>query len=296
LLEQEEVTDTDLDGDRIHQGDIIRWERPDGTEWTQYGIVVTADCDLAHYKTRGRISYVPVVRLATYVHRFWGPDYVAKRVTKTFEGAVAAIRRAHHEHGFTGDLTETAIADWIGRDEPPMIAAALLNSDCDPKDRRRFEFKVAAARSAMECERRLAMMTTEEGHLYLEQLTSSFRQIAPEIKGDPAEIVSNAFEGHCSSLPGDVFFVSQIPGDGDVGFFALLRHVSQCEHLDISLDSFQRAGPTLPFRRVARLCSPYVYALTQNLARVFADIGLPQSHPARLDASVKKFLCRGEAK
>jgi hypothetical protein len=115
-------------GDPLRQGDVIRWERPDGTVWTEYCIVVTADCDLANNKTRGRISYVPAVTFESYIAGIWGPDYVDKKVAKILEGAFSAMQRAHSERNAGARLSETALLEWIKRDDPSAIVAALMEN------------------------------------------------------------------------------------------------------------------------------------------------------------------------
>jgi hypothetical protein len=291
MLTSDEVSTYDLNDARLHQGDIFRWEKPDGTEWTEHGVVITADCDLVHNKMRGRVSYVPILRFETYISRIWGVNYVEKRVAKTLEGAIAAIRRAHQERGHARELTESAVRDWIERDQPKEIADLLLSTEYPPRDRKNFEERIRAAKEAVACQRMLAEPDLDR--TYCDRLAREFHRFAPDVKGDPLKAIEKALNDHCSSLPGDVFFISCVPGDSSNGYFCLLRHVTQRDLIDISLDPIRRLGPVLPYRRIARLNAPYVYALTQNLARVFADIGLPSHHSTRISDSVQRFLRTG---
>jgi hypothetical protein len=283
-----EVTNDIKPAGPLRQGDILRWDRRDGTVWTEYGVVVTADCDLEHNKMRNWVSYVPLVRFESYVSDVWGPDYVEKKVSKILESAVSTIRSAHAETKPGATLTASAVADWINRDDPSGIASAIFGKNCSDKVRLPFEKIIARAKAALNCQNELSARTGELDP-YIKRITIRASQLFPDGKGS-AQTIKEALNGHCGSLPGDVFFIGAIPGEGNDGYFALLRHVTQCSLDDISLDPAQRPGPVLPLRRIAKLQPPFVFAMTQQLAKVFSDIGLPASYAERMTTCVKKYL------
>jgi hypothetical protein len=295
MSHEREVIELDSAFEAPRQGDVLRWEKTDRSPWTEHAIVVTADCDLEFNKNRNSISYVPLVRFDTYVGCFWGPDYVAKKAEKIFEGATAAIRRAHKAKGLSGDLNYHVVRDWIVRDSAGAIVEMLSHESLSPAERRTLEVVIDKAKRALGCEHDLMNYDTD-GDTYVRRIIVRANDLLPESRGDPAKSVLEALQGHCRSLPGDVFFVSTVPGDGDGGYFALLRHIGQCDINDVSLDPVRRAGPVLPLRRIARLTSPYVYALTQQLAKVFADIGLPKEYVGGLTSCIDKYLASGEGK
>jgi hypothetical protein len=274
--------------DELRQGDLLRWELRDRTIWTEYGVVVTADCDLMYNKMRNKISYVPLVSFDNYVAGIWGPDYVEKKVLKILESAVSAIRRAHADRNAGANLTEAAVINWITRDDPSEIAAVVLGDGCDERARRTIEATIRRAKSVLRSQAELSLRISGDDS-YIKRITGRAGELFPDGKGN-AQTIKEAVNGHCNSLPGDVFFIGEIPGEGDDGYFALLRHVTQCSLDDISLDPAQRPGPVLPLRRIARLQPPFIYAMTQQLAKVFADIGLPAYHAERMAACVKKYL------
>jgi len=239
---------------------------------------------------RGIISYVPLLCFESYVGAFWRPDYVEKKVNKIVEGAIAAVREAHKARGSTELLGERAIREWIARDEATEIVSQLLGVDCNVNEGKKLKRVISAARAALFCKKGLA--TVGDGRPYINRLITEVGVLFPDGKGTASTIFA-ALDGHCNSLPGDVFFVSHLPGEGDDGYFALLRHIRQCNLQDISLDPVQRPGPTLPLRRIGTLRAPFVHALTQQLAKVFADIGLPMFHSERLAACTRNYLSRG---
>jgi hypothetical protein len=281
----QEVTDTDLLQDRLAQGDILRWSNPEVAE-AEYGIIVTADCDLAHNKMKGIVSYVPLLRFDTYVATVWAPEYLSKRVQKILEGVAGSIREAHKLAGSTQNLSEQAIRAWLIRDEATDIASQLLPRTTPPKIVEKLVREISIGQKALLLQRDLSI---GNGTRYIDRLTTAAATLFPEGKGNASTII-NALDGHCSSLPGDIFFVSHLPNESDKGYFALLRHIRQCKLEDLSLDPAQRPGPNLPARRIGRLGSPFIYALTRQLASVFADIGLPVDHSTRLSTCTKMYL------
>jgi hypothetical protein len=60
------------DASQINQGDVFEWMDDNKTRpWRNYGIVVTADCDLEHKKTDGLVSFVPALIAEDYLWHFW---------------------------------------------------------------------------------------------------------------------------------------------------------------------------------------------------------------------------------
>lgn len=284
-MESEVSVDIDV-AEELRQGDILRWEKPEQSAWADYSIVVTADCDLAHNKMRSRISYVPLVPFDSYVSKIWGPDYVQKKVSVLLGAAVEAIRRSWTEVKSGADLTPSAVIEWIERDDPSVIGIAIFGDTIAPQ-RPVLERAISRAKTALRCKADLTeYLTTSE--TYIKRISARADELIPN--GGNARIIKDALNGHCNSLPGDVFFVGEIPGEGNGGYFSLLRHVTQCPLDDISLDPARRPGPVLPLRRIGRLNPPFVYAMTQQLAKVFSDIGLPKFYEDKMAACVTKYL------
>lgn len=97
---------------------------------------------------------------------------------------------------------------------------------------------------------------------------------------DHAEL-AREIQSSIASLPGDVFYFSGVSGREDFGLFAMLRYISQCDIADLAISPNDLRFGVAKAKRFARLNSPYVFALAQNLARVFSDIGLPKAYKDR---------------
>ena len=77
-------------------------------------------------------------------------------------------------------------------------------------------------------------------------------------------------------LPSDTFFIGGLSASFCDGYVAYLRLVREISHEDVAIRTpeLERAAA----RRISRLQSPFVYRMTQQLAEVFATIGLPQDY------------------
>jgi hypothetical protein len=71
--------------DPFRQGDILaaqpateHWANP----WTRFGVVISADCDLAQGKTGPTLVYIPVVSHYTYLRDIWAPSECERLIAK----------------------------------------------------------------------------------------------------------------------------------------------------------------------------------------------------------------------
>ena len=210
MSNEREAIEVESAFEAARQGDMLRWEESDGSPWTEHAVVVTADCDLEFNKNRNRISYVPLVRFDTYVGRFWGPDYVAKKAAKVFEAATAAIKRAHKAKGPSGNLNDDAIRDWIVRDSAPVIAEMLSHERSTPTERRALELVIENA-NAPELR---ASQIQGWGNTFAGLLGR--QDLLPDGRGDPAKSVIGALQGHCGCPEMCSYKHRSCDGDGDL--------------------------------------------------------------------------------
>jgi hypothetical protein len=282
-----EMFDADPGEGLLFQGDVLRWERPTETPWREHALVVTASCDLRQNKNRGLISYVPVVAFSSYVRFFWAPEFMDRRLAHQKDVGFAAVRKAVEAARGSCGLSHEAALGWVLRAEVDEVVADIIPDVALAKERRKLSSAVATLKAALVAERELRECQSADAFMSL--LSDRLGLISGKAGTDGPGGIRSALEGHCTSLPGDVFFISTVPGGGG-GHFAMLRHVSQIEEGDIEMDPVARPGARLPARRVGRLGSPYVYALTQQLGKIFSDIGLPSTHPENLRESLSRHL------
>lgn len=274
LHEYEDVSDPD----RIEQGDVIEWlpafaESP----WRKFGIVVTADCDLAWGKHGGVISYVPALLSDDFIWReFRGPFFRARR-DEALQSAVKlanmAIKKLTSQDS---NLSRSAIQDWLAR-----VGRDGLLDEIGVTDNARVKLD-AVLEQILVCDEVLGAPDFD-----MPLLERAFAATAS--KGGRDALIRK-IEDQWKQLPGDIFHLPSLPTGDEKGVFLMLRHIRQLSVAEIAgrPDDIERGDAKV--KRVARVCAPYRYAITQNLARVFADIGLPEDHESRRKSSAQRFF------
>ena len=271
------------DLDTVAQGDIFEWvEARRARPWHVYGVVVTADCDLALEKHGGFISYVPAMLSDDFIWARWRLERFANPLQAHLERAARRVSARLEPGGEGTGLSAEAMRKWLERakvdgvlDELGVTAAgerANLSNVLKPT------------------ELLMTLMSRESPDLKL--LRSAYEIIKPAFVGD-RKLIAADIQKSWNSLPGDLFHLPAIPGadtsDGG-GLFLHLRHIRQmsADALSARPDVLRRGAADC--RRVARIGAPYRYAMTQALGRVFTDIGLPDAYEARCRGAAELFL------
>jgi hypothetical protein len=70
----------------------------------------------------------------------------------------------------------------------------------------------------------------------------------------------------------------------------MLRHIRQCKAADIAIKPEDLRFGNAVAKRVARIAAPHRYSLIQQLAQVFADIGLPASFQNLRKTTSERFF------
>ena len=77
------------DDTELRQGDILRkYKKPMFREGVTWGVVITADCDLANNKHQGHISWLQVIPAKEYWLKFWAPQQLATFSKKKISATV----------------------------------------------------------------------------------------------------------------------------------------------------------------------------------------------------------------
>ena len=92
------------------------------------------------------------------------------------------------------------------------------------------------------------------------------------------------YQAKLRSLPGDLFFLNEVGPDRSGGFIVYLRRVAELSPEAIAIRPLERNARLAT--RISRLRPPFRYRLTQQLAAMFADIGLPREYEHRTVATV----------
>lgn len=227
-------------GAHLKQGDLIKFENEESL-LKKAGIVVTADCDLENKKHAKLVTLVPVVTIQTLMEHYLLPEDCEKKREQIENYAYKALDiQTKHD----SDVKRSLLSKII--DEPPPTLerteriAALIATD------------------------RLESLTVEEYKLLMHAIQNNIKK-------------PSALEQQIISR-GDICLLPDPSNLGVTGNIAWVRHIWQVQLTTIAIRTSEVRSK--PGEKIARLDSPYRYRLTQLMAQVFSDIGLPNiKHP-----------------
>ncbi len=269
-----------LDDLPLGQGDVIAFLAPRGGPPHGHGVIVTADCDIAQSKHRGTLSYVPVLRLATYLALFVMPRKLASASRPVDDPLSARLRAAQKANrpDFPGELGDPAILAWVRR---------------SPADEILSELRIGDAREAAQikelCALHVRAATARDSESLGDQAETLVALRGFAGKASTMETVEQELRGDLRSLPGDAFFLSALTPSEREGYVVYLRFVRELPESAVAIRQPDLTREEVVSKRIARLSSPYVYGLTQRLGSVFSSIGLPVAYEKRRDSHALPF-------
>lgn len=220
----------------LRQGDLIAFQSEDRLR--RFGIVVTADCDLTHKKHARLVTLVPVVELIDIVECYLLPD-LCERNREQF---MVFVRKTF---GSSINLALPEDVEAVRTQMQEMSSDPAANSAC------------LAAKILLHDVERLG--------------ADDFRKVMEAAGLKPGNLDQRLDQQIRSR--GDLLVLPSLSTLGVPADIAWVRHIWQVPLRDIVFRTSQ-VQPNNG-QRVARLDSPYRYKLTQLMAQVFSDIGLP---------------------
>ncbi len=232
---------------KLRQGDLIIFENCDD-ELQKTGVIVTADCDLEQKKHARLVTMVPVVTAQVVLERYLLLEDCEKK--------------------------RELIEDY-----------AFKQHDIDKNQER--EIKISLLRRILDQSRDVDQKTTSiAANFALDSLhkisVGSYKGLMDAINSGPRK--ADALRDQIRNR-GDILILPDAQKLGIVGEIAWIRHIWQVPLGDIAIRTSEINSR--PGERVARLDSPYRYRLTQLMAQVFSDIGLPNT-PDRIEELMKE--------
>jgi hypothetical protein len=246
--------------DPLRQGDVLEAVDVGAPMWQRHLLVITADCDFAHDKHRGRVTCVPLLTADEYLSEMQIPKIRERLVKKPVAAMRAILSKAK-----SPNISDQRLREWASEEAPPVIIMRLGLEEASARE----------ARAALEAIRMIDAPT-----LNLKEGIDSL--VEAQLAGPHPPKRENALKSVLAPLqdayahpPGDALFLAAIAPAYDAGYFAYLRHLEQIWEPDIA------TGPTrreVKYRRISRMQDRFVHALVQRFAMVFMSIGLPQEY------------------
>lgn len=274
----------------VSQGDVIELVSPTSHEWEQhFGVVVTANCDLAWGKHLGALTYVPLLPISVYVPLIALPRQFDKRSRKLEQSLIrifADVDRRPLYESIRSALDEGVTAKEV---LSSIDEASLPN----PTETRKVIARLGAYRGGITAIRALHQDADarvdpakrgETAHRAMSLATEVFLAVdgidgkaaGDSLKQAKAEMV----RALTVETPGDVLVLNAIAPQLRSGYVAVLRLIREIDDRYISLQAVGGTSNEVRAKRISRLSVLYTHRLVQQMAQVFVDIGLPTSYEA----------------
>lgn len=242
----------------VQQGDFLHWKtHPDPLY--RNSVVVTADCDLARGKHWGKVTVVPVLSVAEYAEMLVAPRILESLRDRLKSTLLQNLKRATKPQVEPGETTLDANAVLLDerfsetwRDAPDVARCCRVLRDVHGYQ------QYASAKECLK-DALLALGYAEE-------------ELAVRVASQ------------ISSPPGDSLVIPTPPSIGftfGVAWLRALREVRDNEIVTKLSDWSPGRG-----MRVARLGPVFRHRMTQKLAQMFSDIGLPDDFEQELKAHI----------
>lgn len=215
-----------------------------------------------------------------YIWHFWRePKFVSTQKSHLAKFTKRLNKRLQKDTPEV-EISEDAAIAWLQR----LGADQLLDEIKITDNGQRADFKKIADELA------LLSKLLEATKPDLKLLKSCYAIKNPKADLDDVNALASEVQSSLSSLPGDVFFLPHVSDRTDEGIFLMLRNITQCEISAIAIRPDDIKFGEAKARRIGRIAAPFRYAITQNLARVFSDIGLPQAYEDKCKTSSHRFF------
>ncbi|MDJ0410400.1 hypothetical protein [Rhodococcoides fascians] len=264
----------------LRQGDVLLSLDLGRPVWDLRRVVITADCDLARRKHGGRISTIPVLTAKEYIVEVHMEKLESKLSTRLSDAATQIMNKKSYlaNRGGTPVSSDRAI-QWLAEVGPGVVAEKIQATAPDEQElcrvHKAFEhLQIASDNFYLRTSSYLNAMQNLNPKSTIEKLTQS---------------LNNDFRQLMKNLPGDALFLNQIADSHSGGYICYLRMIDNVNESDIAC-SPSMLSDQHNWQRTSRLASPFLYALTHQLADVFSSIGLPESYESRRDDTSSNFL------
>jgi len=246
--------------DPLRQGDVLEAVDTDSSAWQMHLIVITADCDFAFQKHRGRVTCVPLLPADYYLLQMQIPrlrETLCKKPLTDFKQILARSSRSA--------ITDERLIEWIIENDAADIVRSLELAE-------KYTEKASQLIGSLKLIYSTQSSLIEASHALVDAQLAANSSLS---RASAVKRVHEKIQSTFSQTPGDALFVSAFAPNHEDGYFAYLRHLEQIWEPEIAITPGRRE---VNYRRVARLRDRYVHALVQRFAMVFMPIGLPDEY------------------
>ena len=239
----------------IRQGDIIKKKSKLGDT---YGLVITADCDIAKSKHKNHYTWIEVVPTQVYMDTRWALEEIERIQTRQAKPVLEFVNKKLKDKGLS-QITEQKLLAWIGEVGFESFLSKLVTDDCPGDIRNKIEGLFVISSSAESSALEKIQKTARLFNLGMEKLAEDARKHLTKDDGFP-----------------DYFFIPRLPDELANGCVALLRHIYSVhdENIFTSEANARIEGKPYSFFRMCRLADRVKYSVVQKTTFLFSRIGM----------------------
>jgi hypothetical protein len=244
----------------LQQGDVLEAVDASSPRWKKYLLVITADCDFAYNKHRGRVTCVPFLTSHDYLLEMEVPRLRERLIKKPMKDLKEILVRTNGPV-----ISDDRLKEWISEEDPEAIVSSL-------------EMVGLEAESALKSVSSLRLFQADADSLQsaiIGLIEAQLMTVGPPSRKNAVKVVQDALQNAFIQPPGDALFISAIAPEHEEGYFAYLRHLEQIWETEIATTPGRKEAL---YRRIARLQDRYIHSLVQKFAIVFMSIGLPSEY------------------
>src|SRR3990167_6037610 len=114
------------DTDGIRQGDVIRKIGPYPDDAVTWGVIVTADCDIAQKKAGERYTWLEIVSMKSYLEDSWAEDQLRRLIEKQGKATTEALNGQIKRLGMNlSALEPLSLCDWLSSSSADEVMKAV---------------------------------------------------------------------------------------------------------------------------------------------------------------------------
>jgi hypothetical protein len=255
----------------FRQGDAIawgNWRQRDG--WDRFGVILTADCDIAQGRVSQFLTYLPIIDAGVYLNEVWAKN----RLSRMRDGEIVNIGGQLHKYHrrFNPDaryLPDSEVEAWILADSVENILEALQIDQ--PKEKAALSAGLQKVKQIVQWARDNDAANTLSR--YAKALAVRGGQAAVQTR---EKILRDAKSDLVKNLPTDSYFLTSLPQVDVSGCVCMLRYIRPIDMSSLATSYVEAREKNDMAFRLGRLSPTVKYALTQKFAALFTRIGLPQ--------------------
>jgi hypothetical protein len=273
----------------IRQGDVIGfWDWNCRLPYDRYGLIITADCDIAQGRPDQHLVFLRIISVSDYAEVIWSREKIHKYLDQHLNEITSTVNRLRRLSDSSSiDINSADVVEWIDRENVGQIAASMYPIDTVQQERLGNRLNllhklVSASRLPQEtfC---MKLLLDIEAH----QQSSDQRQLRQKLL--------SKMRGELLNEDISRFFLSSLQGgDDNKGYYILLNQIGAVCKSSIT-DSFaELKGSSKSTYRFGRLEKTFKYAVAQRFSHLFQRIGLPDAHNVSRRTTLD-VLCGEEA-